>query len=197
MRTLGDALNAADRARYEDARRLMDANRPSEALQIYEALAREGDPNCQVFVGWMFYSGHGTKTDKELGLEWFGKAAVLGSAAGAFYCGRHAAKVGKYEEALRYFHQAAAKQYSPALFWLGLCHTRGYGVEKSEEKAVGYYKRAAAGGNLFARRALAVMMIKGKFGPLQIPLGLVLFPAYVVAAIVDGATKGYTERLIA
>ena len=51
-----------------------------KAYEIYEQLAREGDPNCQVQVGWMKYAGHGTKKDEALGLEWFRKAAAVGSA---------------------------------------------------------------------------------------------------------------------
>ncbi len=38
---------------------------------MYEELAREGDPQCQVFVGWMLYEGYGVPRDKEVALSWF------------------------------------------------------------------------------------------------------------------------------
>ena len=193
-------VTPSDRERYEKARRLLDSGKVSqayEAYEIYEQLAREGDPNCQVLVGWMSYAGHGTQKNEARGLEWFRKAAAVGSAAGAFYCGRHAAKSNDFPEALRFFYQAAEKNYSPALVWLGLAHLRGYGVPINEQKALGYLKRAADAGNFFARRELAVMMIKGKLGPANIPIGLLLLPYYVVAALVDGLVKGYSEKLIA
>lgn len=192
-------VTARDHERYERARRLLDSGKAShayEAYEIYELLAREGDPNCQVFAGWMSYTGHGTKKDEKLGLEWFRKAASVGSAAGAFYCGRHAAIVKDYPEALRYFYQAAENQYSPALLWLGLAHLRGYGVPMNQEKGLGYLRRSADAGNFLARRELAVLMIKGKLGLANVAPGLVLFPYYVVAALVDGLSKGYSEKLM-
>jgi len=145
---------------------------------------------------WMTYSGHGVKKDETVGLEWFAKAAALGSAAGAFYCGRHAVKAKNYAEALRFFYQAAEKQYSPALLWLGLAHIRGYGVPVNLDKGIGYLKRAADAGNFFARRELAVLMVKGTFGAASVIRGLVLLPYYVGAALVDGLSKGYSEKLM-
>jgi TPR repeat protein len=189
-------VTPSDYERYERARRLLDSGKAAEAYVLYYELAREGDPNCQVFVGWMTYDGHGVRKDEVLGLEWFARAAALGSAAGAFYCGRHAARIKNYSEALRFFGQAAEKQYSPALLWLGLSHIRGYGVPINLERGLGYLKRAAEAGNFLARRELAVMMIKGKLGTANIVPGLLLLPYYVVAALVDGLSKGYSEKLM-
>ena len=185
-----------DYERYEKAHRLRNSGKHAEAYAMYAELAREGDPNCQVFVGWMTYAGQWVRKDETLGLEWFGKAASLGSAAGAFYCGRHAVKMKNYPEALRFFYQAAEKQYSPALLWLGLAHTRGYGVPINQEKGIAYLRLAAEAGNFPARRELAVMMIKGQLGVANIVLGLLLFPYYVGAALVDGWSKGYSEKLM-
>ena len=201
-------LTTTDPERYKRARRLLDSRRPSlllslkpavtrEAYELYEQLAREGDPYWQVFIGWMAYEGHGTQKDENLGLDWFRKAANLGSPAGAFYCGRHALKAKNYDEALRLFHQAAEKDYSPALLWLGLAHVRGYGIPVSEEKGVEYLKRAAQIGNYFAKSELARMMIRGKLGFANIFAGLILLPYSAVTALIDGFSKGYSERLIA
>ncbi|HYL22890.1 MAG TPA: tetratricopeptide repeat protein [Burkholderiales bacterium] len=190
----------ADYERYERARRLLDSGKPwhlREAYELYEQLAREGDPNCQVFVGWMSYEGRGTNKDEKLGLEWFRKAAAVGSPAGAFYCGRHAAKLRNYAEALRFFHQAAEKQYGPGLLWLGLAHVRGYGVPVNDEKGIGYLKRAAEAGNFFARRELALMMIRGKLGIANIVLGFLLLLCSAIAAVFHAlSSKGHSEKLM-
>jgi len=204
-------ITTADRERHERherarrllARRLFDSPRPSfkpsltrEEYECYQQRAREGDPHCQVWVGWMAYTGHGTQKDENLGLDWLRKAAAAGSAAGAFYCGRHALKAKNYEEALRFFHQAAEKDYSPGLLWLGLVHVRGYGIPLDKGKGIGYLKRAARAGNFFARRELALMMIRGKLGVANIFAGLVLLLYSVVAALLDGISNGYSERFM-
>jgi len=46
-------VTPSDYERYEKARRLLDGGNAAEAYMMYDQLAREGDPNCQVFVGWM------------------------------------------------------------------------------------------------------------------------------------------------
>ena len=189
-------VTSAKNERYETARRLFDIGKPSEAYPLYQQLALEGDPNCQVFVGWMAYSGHGTSKDEKLGLEWFTKAAATGSAPGAFYCGRHAARIKNYAEALRFFYQAAQKEYSPALLWLGLAHIRGYGVPVNLEKGISYLRRSADAGNFLARRELAVIMIRGKLGIANVAAGLLLLPYYVIAALIDGLSKGYSDKLM-
>jgi hypothetical protein len=51
---------------------------------------------------------------------------------------------------------------------------------------VQYLERAAEAGNFFARRELALMMMRGEFGILRIPLGLILFPVWCALAISDG-----------
>ena len=183
-------VTAADRARYEKAAELYERTDFAQAYPIYEQLAREGDPNCQVMVGLMLYGGNGVLKDEALALEWFRKAASLGSAKGAFYYGRAAAIAKNYPEALRFFNQAAQKDYSPAILWLGLVHIRGYGVPVDLAKGLTCLRRAAALGNFYAQRELAVLMIKGKLGLANVAAGLVLFPYYFVSAAVEAIVKG-------
>lgn len=171
---------------YDRARELVKANRFGEAFAIYEELARAGDTPCQIYAGWMLYEGHGVPQDKERALSWFERAATLGSREGAFYCGRAAFGRSDYAMGLRWFHQAAAQEYGPALLWLGLAHMRGLGVTGDRAKGIRYLERAADTGNFFARRELALMMIRGEFGIVKILVGLAMFPWWIAVAIVDG-----------
>jgi TPR repeat protein len=185
----------AERLLY-DGRFLPAKTRAAEACEIYEQFARDGDTYAQLLVGWMHYTGHGIPKNETLGLEWYSNAAVLGSAAGAFYLGRHALRTTNYAEALRHFRAAAEKEYSPALLWLGFAYTRGYGVPVDLAKGLSYLERAADLGNFFARRELAILMIKGKLGMANFAVGLVLLPYYAVVALVDGLSNGYSERFL-
>lgn len=182
---------------YSFARDLLNRRKFSEAFSIYRDLAAAGDPRCNVFLGWMYDQGVGVQKDSAKAFECFRSAALLGYKEGQFYCGRHAASLGKYGEALEWFGKAAAQQYGPALLWLGVMHLEGNGVVADLEKAVRYLRQAAETGNFLARRTLAVLMVKGKLGISQIPKGLILFPVAVIAAIWDAIRMGYTDRLIA
>jgi hypothetical protein len=63
-------------------------------------------------------------------------------------------------------------------------------------KGLSYLERAADLGNFFARRELAILMIKGKLGMANFAVGLVLLPYYAVVALVDGLSNGYSERFL-
>lgn len=181
---------------YRTAHELLNQRRYAEALAIYEDLARAGDPQCQVFLGWMYHEGLGVTKDAEKALGWFERAASLGSKEGAFYCGRAAASLGRYEEAIKWFHAAARQEYGPALLWLGLVHVRGLGTTADLEKGIGYLRRAVKVGSFLAQRELALLMIRGKLGISKIPLGLALLPYSVIAGIAAAVWRGPSDQLI-
>src|SRR3990167_2513064 len=183
---MANMTSARSQEPYDRARALLKANKLAEAFAAYEDLARAGDVQCQIYVGWMLHEGQGVPRDKERALGWFERAATLGSKEGAFYCGRSAFGRNDHTQGLRWFHQAATQEYGPALLWLGLAHVRGLGVAVDRPKGIRYLERAAATGNFFARRELALMMIRGEFGIARILVGLAMFPWWIAVAIADG-----------
>jgi TPR repeat protein len=191
---VNDPVSGEDR--YAAAKKLLNRRRFSEAFSIYRDLAAVGDPRCLVFLGWMYDRGVGVARDSDKAYECYKSAALLGYKEGAFYCGRRAATVCNYEEALEWFGKAAVQDYGPALLWLGIMHLKGQGVPKDIDKAVRYLERAAKTGNFLARRELAVLMLKGRLGISRIPIGLIMFPLAIFLAFLDAARHGYTDRLI-
>ncbi len=101
--------NVSSDESYKTAQQLLNQRRYAEALAIYEDLAKAGDPQCQVFAGWMYYEGLGVAKDTEKALGWFDKAASLGSKGAAFYSGRVAMYLGQHERAVNQFRKRAAK----------------------------------------------------------------------------------------
>jgi TPR repeat protein len=189
-------MRPAETSRYQEAEALTRDRRFGDAFPIYQSLAKEGDPNCQVMVGWMYYQGLGVQKDERKALEWFEGAAMLGSKVGAFYCGRFALIAGRYEHGLSWLRKSSDQGFAPSLFWLGLAYVRGLGVPKNVEKGVGYLQRAAKAGNFPAQRELALLMIRGKLGMAKIPVGFLLLPYAIVAALVSGLSAGYSEKLM-
>jgi TPR repeat protein len=185
-----------DEERYSNAKKLLGEKRYEEAFQAYRMLANAGDPQCQVFLGWMYHEGLGTARDVVEARAWFEKAAVLGSKEGAFYCGRSAAASGKQEEAVEWFRKAASQEYGPALLWLGLAYVRGHGAPEDLPRGIAYLELAAKTGSYFAKRELAWLMIRGRLGVSSIPIGAMLLPYSVIAGIVSALWKGDSDKLI-
>jgi hypothetical protein len=188
--------NVSNDESYRTAQQLLNQRRYAEALAIYEDLAKAGDPQCQVYTGWMYYEGLGVTKDTEKALGWFDKAASLGSKEAAFYSGRVAMSLGQHETAIKQFRAAARQEYGPALLWLGIANIRGLGLEIDLAKGIDYLTRAAKTGNHLAQRELAFLMIQGKLGISKIPVGLVLLPWSIIAGIASLVLGRRTDQLI-
>jgi len=181
---------------YSAAQRLFRQKRYSEALSAYLDLANAGDPEAQAHVGWMYSVGKGTAIDRDKSLAWFLKAAASGSTMGSFGCGKAALSREAWKEALAWFHHGADKGHGPSLLWLGLAYLRGYGVPVSLTQGLEYLEKSAATGNFFAKREIALLMLRGKLGLLKVPVGLGLLLASIVGAVAQAIRDRNTERLV-
>ena len=59
-----------------------------------------------------------------------------------------------YKKALVHIQKAVADDDPHALTDLAICYENSYGVARDMDKAIEFYKRGAAGGNEYAKRAL-------------------------------------------
>ena len=97
-------------------------------------------------------------TDYKLAAQTFEKASKLGDTGadamlGNMYLnGIHFKK--DYKKALVYIQKAVADDDPQALTDLAICYENSYGVARDMDKAIEFYKRGAAGGNEYAKRAL-------------------------------------------
>lgn len=180
----------------EQAQALLDQKRYVEAIKIYEDRANAGESHSQVVLGWMYFEGSGIAKDVEKAFAWFNRAASLGSKEGAFYAGRAAMALGRYQDAVKSFQAAARQEYGPALLWLGLIYTRGLGGDVDFKKGVDYLRRSEQTGNRFAQREIALLTLKGKFGVSKIPLGLLLLPVAIVAGVASALSRKPNDQMI-
>ena len=102
----------------------------------------------------MIANGIGIEADSKAAGVWFERAALLGSAQGAFYYGRFLTQHGKHKEALKWYHIAANKGYSPAIFRLGYSFVKGKGSPVNIPKGYKYLLSAmACGPHLCGKRS--------------------------------------------
>ena len=60
----------------------------------------------------------------------------------------------RYEEALPIFQKLAKQGNAEAMYYIGMMYYEGWGVEKSQEKAVEWWKKADRRGSLDAKYML-------------------------------------------
>ncbi len=60
----------------------------------------------------------------------------------------------RFEEALPLFRELAKKGSSEAMYYLGMMYYEGWGVQKSQDKAIEWWKKADRRGSLDAKYML-------------------------------------------
>lgn len=166
-----------------------------EAFRRYKILADKGSVDSQVFLGWMCQNGLGVQKDFDKAFTWYENAAKLGSSEGQFYLAKSYARHSEFTKAKDWYSKAAEKNYSPAIYRLGWIYDTGRGVTVDKEKAFLCYKKAADLGHIFAKKQLAILLIKGHRGFYSRLYGVLIFIKCIVLVVLLAAKDPYSERL--
>lgn len=142
-------LNAAAQKRLEDK-----FNADNKAL-ITEA--EKGTPIAQHELGRRYYalnvSGYADYNEKNA--YWQRKAAESGYAPAQVELAVHLDNVeGRHQESVSWLQRAVDQGNADAMNFLAHDYVSGKGVERDVEKGIALYRRAAEGGNRFARLTL-------------------------------------------
>jgi len=179
------------------AKRLYEQGLFKESFSLYRQLAESNYPDSQIFTGWCYQEGIGVQKNEDKAYKWYLRAADLDSERGMFYVGRYLTYKNKYSEAISWFNKAAKKNYSPALFLLGVIHDQGLGVEVDKNIAYKYFKKSAESGHLYAKRKISIYYILGRKGVVNIVFGAELFfKAVLEIVILRLKDKHATELLM-
>lgn len=139
--------------------RALENNDPYRAYQLWEPLAKQGDPNAQFGLGLFYYDGIFVPQSYEEANYWFLLAADQGFAPAQYNMGNaysNGLGVAQNDEmAVHWWRQAADQGFSPAQYNLATALMHGRGVEKDEAAALELYRQAAEADN-----PMAVEMLK-------------------------------------
>ncbi len=178
------------------ARRLYDSKQFETSYAAYTELARRGYIACYVFLGMMNLEGKGTQQDSSLALDWFKKAADVGSAEASYYCARLLEKTGRTEEGIKYLRTSASQAYAPAMCRLGKKLMTGCVViPKNLENARTLLLQAASSGNVFAKREVARLLTDRGNSALTQIYGWLRLMAAVGEAFVIALVNPRSDRL--
>ena len=95
----------------------------SQAFAIWQPLAEQGHVEAQFNVGYMYVTGQGVGQDREIGVNWYRKAAALGHAKAQFNVGLALLKGEGVSVdlagAVKWLQKAVDQGYAPAQHALG------------------------------------------------------------------------------
>ena len=149
---------------------------PVRALESLQSLSQQGSVNAMLRLGWAHERGIGTAVDLKQAETWYLRAREGGSVSdandrlGSIYWGRK-----DYANACTAFAAGAAANNLRCMYWLGRMYRDGLGIDKQPETARTLFEQASLQGNLFARIALARLLMSGRFGVAKIFKGFNLY----------------------
>lgn len=180
---------------FDRAHSLYCEGRYADAFNMYRDLAERGYSNCQMFLGWMYLSGKGIEKDTKQSEFWFSKAAEAGDIEAQFYLGKMMATKGDYVSAFKWYEKSACLGFAPSIHKLGVLYDQGKGISHDEHRAIDLYEKAASAGHIYAKKAYAVKLLKGKRGFFNRVRGLFLYVSVGVVAARIATTDMDDERL--
>ena len=136
----------------------------------------------------------GVEQDYERAREWLSQAAQSGRADILYLLAVTNHNLHDYDEAIKGYRKAAELDYSAAYYQLARMHREGAGLDQDDDKAYELSDEAARRGHLFARREIAVMLMKGHKGLDQVPRGLMLFFRNLIQGARTAAKDPYSEK---
>ena len=127
--------------------------------------AKKGNPDAQLLLGNMYYSGKGANQDTAQALYWFTEAANKGHAKAQLALGNiYYQGIGVEKDLSKgaYWYSKAAEQNDPvAQESLGYVYSDEEGAEKDESKAFYWFSKAANQGLAASQWAIASMYYQG------------------------------------
>ena len=178
------------------ARKLWGEEHYNEALESALSGAKKGHLESQVFVGNVYLKGKGSiEQNLHESVKWLDMSVESGSIVGHYLLGIAYYYLLDYPKALNEFITASKMNYFAADYQIGKMYYYGVGVQKDIEKSYQYFLAAKEQGHMFASRQVAVILMKGHKGFLNIIKGVFLFISTIVNGFAIAIKKPNSERL--
>ena len=127
------------------------------AVKQWRGPALKGDPDAQFNLGQAYKLGRGVKTDLNVALDWYKKAAALGHLQAADSCGHLLHYQQKIAEALPYLQASSDRGDPRAQYLLATELFNGVHIEKDWVRAYALMTRSSSAGMTPASGSLAQM----------------------------------------
>ncbi len=159
-----------DHERIEYAHSLVKTD-PAQCFKEYLALAESGSLWSASCLGAAFEAGIGTGRDLVQAEKWYRRAYEGGSDDALIRLGALYVRSRQYAKAEEVYRRGAERKWAPAMYRLAFIYTKCPGWRRRRAEARALLDRAAAAGDISAKKFLADTMIRGWFGLRHIPEG--------------------------
>ena len=118
-----------------------------KALEYFLQAANTGDRVGKYLAGECYYYGKGVPVDVVKAVDFLPEAAALREPRAMDLLGTHFRKLRQFDQARKFYEDAAAEGYSLSLSNLGVLYMNGEGVQRSPEIAANLFKQGAEKGD--------------------------------------------------
>jgi serine/threonine protein kinase/TPR repeat protein len=129
---------------YSNRRQTGDDRR---ALEYFLQAANTGDRVGKYLAAECYYYGKGVPVDLAKALSFLQESAALHEPRAMDLLGTHFRKMRQFDQARKYYEDAAAEGYALSLSNLGVLYMNGEGVQRSPEIAANLFKQGAEKGD--------------------------------------------------
>ncbi|MHB8884752.1 MAG: tetratricopeptide repeat protein [Methylovirgula sp.] len=174
-----------DLVALREGHRLLKTN-ANAGIAILEELADRGSAMSMTYIAFAYLKGSGIDRSDLEAERWFRRASETGSILAAHELAKLYLNQGKIDDAFALLSRGANAGYGPSLYRLGKLYLEGNATSTDLVRSQAMFEAAADRGNIFAKRALAMGLLTGKFGKRDIVRGLIIylnaFPSAIKAA---------------
>jgi serine/threonine protein kinase len=118
-----------------------------KALEYFLQAASIGDRVGKYLAGECYYFGKGVQADTRKAVEFLQEAAALREPRAMDLLGTHYRRLRQFDQARKYYEDAAAAGYALSLSNLGVLYMNGEGVQRSPEVAANLFRQGAEKGD--------------------------------------------------
>jgi TPR repeat protein len=182
--------------RLKHALKLKGDGKFAEAIELFLTASNEQNYLSQWHLAECYEKGPVNVRNLKVAQNWYEKAALSENLWFAHSLARFFERTGQPNKAFELVSQLAAKGYQPSIFRLGRYYEVGHGTPIDHKEALRLIEVAASMGHVFAQRAIAMKMMRGEYGVLQIPLGALKFLDVLLKIIAIGAKDPWDPKMV-
>jgi hypothetical protein len=129
-----------------DAQAAYDRGKYAVALDLWQPLGEQGNPDAQAGLGSLYLGGYGVARDEAAAMAWFRKAAEQGHAGGQFSLASLYYARKEYGPAASWYRRAAEQGNALAQIRLARLYAEGPGLARDDVQAYKWFAVAACEG---------------------------------------------------
>ena len=168
----------------------------AEAMRDLEILSSRGSAMSMHYMAEAYRTGIGARMDVREAERWYERAVEAGLVRSSHRLGVLYRQNHEYRKAVEAFGIGVKNGFPPSMNILGQMFLQGQGVESDTRQARELWTRAAADGHLWAKRNLSFLMMSGRCGIFQVPVGIFIWLSALIDIPFIVATDPNSDRML-